>query len=188
MQDGTFDPGELAPVDVSPSQDRWTLVFVKDLRHPPEKVWAALTEPAQLSGWAPYTADRDPGDATLTMIDGYRSADLPVSVTRADRPVLLEHTWGGDVLRWELAASGTGTRLTLRHTLDDRASAPKMAAGWHLCLLVAEHLLDGRPIPPIRGAEANNFGWDELHDRYAEKLSDPAGTGRPDREGPASNR
>lgn len=173
MQDDTFEPGDLAQVGVVATGDRWTLVFVKDLGHPPAKVWAALTEPAQLEQWAPYTADRNLGDtggATLTMIDGDRSNDLPVSVTEANPPVLLEHTWGGDLLRWELAATGTGTRLTLRHTVDDREWAPKVAAGWHLCLVVAERLLDGQPIPPIRGAEANNFGWEELHDRYAERL------------------
>jgi uncharacterized protein YndB with AHSA1/START domain len=181
MQDNTFDPGELAPVDVSPSQNRWTLVFVKELRHPPERVWAALTEPAQLDRWAPYTADRTlshTGDATLTMIDGEASTHLPATVTRADPPVLLEHTFGGDLLRWELTASGTGTRLTLRHTLDDRDWAPKVAAGWHLCFVVAERLLDGRPIPPIRGAEAKDYGWDELHERYAKRLTD---RGEPDR-------
>jgi hypothetical protein len=47
---------------------------------------------------------------------------------------------------------------------------PKVAAGWHLCLLVAEHLLDGQPIGPIRGTDARNYGWDELHDAYAAKL------------------
>ena len=27
----------------------WVLVLVRDLRHPPAAVWAALTEPAQLA-------------------------------------------------------------------------------------------------------------------------------------------
>ncbi|HEX7744022.1 MAG TPA: SRPBCC family protein [Micromonosporaceae bacterium] len=182
-----FDPGELAHVDVSSSQDRWTLVFVKDLRHPPTKVWAALTEPGQLTRWAPYTADRNlasPGEATLRMIDGDGDSGqhLPASVVCAGPPVLLEHTWGGDLLRWELTATSTGTRLTLLHTLDDRDWAPKVAAGWHLCLVVADRLLEGRPIDPIRGEDAKQFGWDELNRRYAEKLSnaerdhsDPAG-------------
>jgi hypothetical protein len=50
---------------------------------------------------------------------------------------------------------------------------PKVAAGWHICLVVAEHLLDGRPIGPIRGADARNYGWDELHRAYAERLAIP---------------
>jgi uncharacterized protein YndB with AHSA1/START domain len=175
MQDAAFNLGELAEIEVLPSADRWTLVFVKDLRHPPERVWAALTEPEQLAQWAPYTADRDlagTGDATLTMIDGDNLQDLPASVIRAEPPLLLEHTWGGDLLRWELTRTPAGTRLTLRHTLDDREWAPKVAAGWHLCLVVADRLLNGRPIDPIRGEDAHRFGWDELNERYAERLAD----------------
>lgn len=35
-----------------------TLVLVRELRHPPAKVWKALTEPDQLREWAPCDADR----------------------------------------------------------------------------------------------------------------------------------
>jgi uncharacterized protein YndB with AHSA1/START domain len=95
-------------------------------------VWAALTEPAQLRQWAPYTADRDlgsTGEATLTMIDGDSSEELPASVIRAEPPTLLEYTLATDLLRWELAATDTGTRLTLRHTVKEPAWVPKVAAG-----------------------------------------------------------
>jgi uncharacterized protein YndB with AHSA1/START domain len=182
MNPPEFEPGPLADVDCRAAEDRWTLVFVRDLRHPPEKVWAALTEPAQLREWAPFVADRDlgsTGDATLTMIDGDTSLDLTASVRRAEPPRLLEYMWGTDLLRWELAATDSGTRLTLHHVVTDRAGIPKVAAGWHLCLVVAEHLLDGQPIGAIRGADARNFGWEELHDAYAEKLA-IAGSGWPD--------
>lgn len=182
MNRATFEPGALAEVDGRASDDRWTLIFIRDLRHPPEKVWAALTEPAQLRQWAPFTTDRNLsrlGDATLSVIDSDTSYDLPASVTRAEPPTLLEYTWGTDLLRWELAAIEPGTRLTLRHTVADKNWVPKVAAGWHLCLVVAEHLLAGQPIDPIRGADARNYGWDELHDAYAAKLAIP-GTGWPD--------
>jgi uncharacterized protein YndB with AHSA1/START domain len=173
MNPHTFEPGPLVDVDAHPNEDRWTLVFVRELRHPPEKVWAALTDPAQLREWSPFVADRDlghTGDAVLTMIDGDTSEDLPGVVRRAEPVTILEYTWGTDVLRWELAATDSGTRLTLRHTMDDRDGLPKVAAGWHLCLVVAERLLDGRPIGPIRGESARSYGWDELNEGYAAKL------------------
>jgi uncharacterized protein YndB with AHSA1/START domain len=182
MNRTTFEPGPLAHVECRPSGGRWALVFVRDLRHAPEKVWAALTEPAQLREWAPFTTDRDlgrPGEATLTMIDGEVAEDLPATVTRAERPTLLEYTWGKDVLRWELAPAERGTRLTLRHTIEDRDWVPKVAAGWHICLVVAELLLDGTPIGPIRGADARNYGWDDLNRAYAQSLG-IAGSGSPD--------
>lgn len=182
MNRNTFEPGPLVEVDCRASDGGWTLVFVRALPHPPEKVWAALTEPAQLREWAPYTADRDLssiGDTTLTMIDGDVAEDVPASVICAEPPTLLEYTLGTDLLRWELEAIASGTRLTLRHTVKDRDWVPKVAAGWHLCLLVAERLLDGQPIGPIRGENARNYGWDELHDAYAGKLA-ITGSGWPD--------
>ncbi|MGI8803668.1 MAG: hypothetical protein ACR2KV_16130 [Solirubrobacteraceae bacterium] len=50
--------------------------------------------------------------------------------------------------------------------MADRAAAAKTAAGWHLCLVVAERLLAGRPIPPIRGEDARSHGWEELDAAY----------------------
>jgi uncharacterized protein YndB with AHSA1/START domain len=179
MMDRTqFDPGPIADVTVRSDDDNWTLVFVRDLRHPIGKVWDALTQPGQLDEWSPYTADRDlgrVGEAMLTMIDGTTSETMPATVTRAEPPTLLEYR-GDDQwqLRWELAATGTGTRLTLLHTLKDPDWVPKVAAGWHLCLVVAEHLLDGDPVGPIRGSDARNYGWDELNQAYADKLGIPA--------------
>lgn len=168
-----FDPGPLAEIAYQEGDGGWTVAFARDLKHPPEKVWAALTDPEQVAGWAPFTADRDlgrPGVATLTMIDGDSAQDMAATVRRAEPPTLLEYTWGDDLLRWELSPTATGTRLVLRHTVQDRDWMPKVAAGWHLCLVVAERLLDGRPVPPIRGADAMNYGWQDLHDAYAAKL------------------
>jgi uncharacterized protein YndB with AHSA1/START domain len=174
-----FEPGPPANIARERTGDRWTLVFVRDLRYPPEHVWAALTEPAQLAAWAPYTADRDLGSvgpATLTMIDGPTGGPgdtpLPTEVLRVEPPTLLEYGWGTDLLRWELAAAGTGTRLTLRHTMADRDAVPMVAAGWHLCLAVADRLLEGHPIDPIRGEDARNYGWEDLRDAYGDRLPD----------------
>ena len=173
MNDTTTGPGVLADVALSTTGDRWTLIFSRDLQHPPRKVWAAVTDPDQLARWAPFLASRDlsiTGEATLTMVDGDVRQDVPATVTRSEPHTLLEYTWGTDVLRWELAATdptdpavaadptdggpgrpanastatgSTGTRLTLRHTVAGRDWIPKAAAGWHLCLVVAERLLDG---------------------------------------------
>jgi uncharacterized protein YndB with AHSA1/START domain len=148
-------------------------VFVRVLDHAPAVVWAALTEPAQLDEWAPFRSDRDldrTGPATLTMIDGVDEMPLGATVIHADEPTLLEYTWGDDVLRWELAATEGGTRLTLRHTTAKRSGVPMVAAGWHLCLDVMALLLHGRPIGVIRGREAVDFGWQQLHDAYADRL------------------
>jgi uncharacterized protein YndB with AHSA1/START domain len=170
----TYQPGPPADVQAIPDGDRWKLIFVRELKHPPGTVWTALTRADHVSAWAPFTADRDldrPGDATLTMIDGDVAEPLAATVTRVEPPRLLEYTWGEDHLRWELEAVDDGTRLILRHTLTDREWLPKVAAGWHLCLEVADRLLDREPAAPIRGRDALNYGWQELADTYAKRLT-----------------
>jgi uncharacterized protein YndB with AHSA1/START domain len=170
----TYQPGPPADVRALREGDRWTLIFVRELKHPPAQVWTALTRSDHLAAWAPFTADRDldhPGDATLTMIDGDVAEPMPATVTRVEPPLLLEYTWGEDHLRWELEAVDDGTRLILRHTLTDREWLPKVAAGWHLCLEVADRLLGGETTAPIRGRDALNFGWQELADTYAKRLA-----------------
>ncbi|MCI0687806.1 MAG: hypothetical protein L0Y54_11295 [Sporichthyaceae bacterium] len=61
----------------------------------------------------------------------------------------------------------------LRHTVGDWDWLPRIAAGWHICLDVAEQLLDGNPIGPIRGQDALRYGWDELRAGYIKRLGDP---------------
>ena len=120
MSDDKFEPSPLAEVECRTTGKRSTLVFVRQLRHSPDKVWAALTDPEQLPQWAPFTSDRDLGHvgaATLTMTDGEDSANdvtLAANVTRCEPPTLLEYTWGDDVLRWQLEANERGTRLRVR--------------------------------------------------------------------------
>jgi uncharacterized protein YndB with AHSA1/START domain len=167
-----FDPGPLAQVATFEEPDGGvTVVFTRDLPHPQMSVWEALTDPAELEQWAPYTADRNldgVGPATLTMLGGVDfGGPLPGEVVRADAPEVLEYTWGDDLLRWQLDPVPAGTRLTLRHTVKGPDWVAKVAAGWHLCLVVMDQLLAGEPIGPIVGQEAMDFGWQDLHDRYA---------------------
>ena len=48
-----IDAGPLADVAVRSAEGRWTLIFCRDLRHSPTKVWAALTTPE--AGSKPYS-------------------------------------------------------------------------------------------------------------------------------------
>jgi uncharacterized protein YndB with AHSA1/START domain len=171
-----YQPGPLAAVERISAQGRWVLIFTRELAHPINRVWEAITEPGQLRHWAPYTADRDlasTGDAVLTMLgtDGAGDgSELPGTVLQCDPPRLLVHTWGGDVLRWELVSTDDGTTLSLRQTFDDEAMASGLAAGWHLCLDVADAMMKDVPIGPIRGNQALEYGWGELNQQYAQLL------------------
>jgi len=162
-----YMPGPASGAHIQKDGEKWTLVLVRELRHPPEKVWRALTEPAELGEWAPFDVDGNLASAktvTLTWVGTTKTIDI--NVTRSEAPRVLEY----DDMRWELEASAGGTRLTLWTGLDRRFIAMG-AAGWHICFDVLRHLLDGTPMGRIAGGDAMRFaGWQRLHAEYAKQF------------------
>jgi uncharacterized protein YndB with AHSA1/START domain len=154
-------------------EDKWTLVLVRELRHSPEKVWQALTDPAHLREWAPFDADGSLGTVgstvKLTTVGAPATHVTETRVTRADAPKVLEYNWGDHDVRWELEPAGGGTRLTLWTNIGHRFIAMG-AAGWHICFDVLDHLLSGTPLGRIVGSEAMKFGWQRLHAEYAQQF------------------
>jgi uncharacterized protein YndB with AHSA1/START domain len=143
--------------------------FVRRLPHPIARVWAALTDPAELGRWW--------GDADLDLADGGRFAlrwfnadddgnvaTLDGAITELDPPRLLEISaaWGstgsGDpgaptALTWELGPDGDHTLLRFTNTVTQPTGAPgpgdptaadtSTAAGWHMHLDALATILSG---------------------------------------------
>jgi uncharacterized protein YndB with AHSA1/START domain len=154
-------------------EEKWTLILVRELHHPPEKVWQAITDPAHLREWAPFDANGNLGTVGNTVKLTTVGAPVPriteTTVTRAQAPELLEYKWGDFDMRWELEALGSGTRLTLWTNIGHRFIAMG-AAGWHICFDVLDHLLSGTPLGRIVGPEAMKFGWQRLNTEYAQQF------------------
>ncbi len=170
-----YTPGPASGAQVQKKEGgNWTLILVRELRHSPEIVWQAITDPAHLREWAPFEADGSLGTAGATVKLTTVGAPTPhiteTTVTRADALKVLEYTWGGNDMRWELEALGTGTRLTLWTSIDRRFISMG-AAGWHICLDVLDRLLAGQPIGRIAGPEAMQLsGWQRLNAEYAQQF------------------
>ncbi len=168
-----YAPDPAAGARVEKDGEKWTLVLVRDLCHSPAIVWAALTDPAQLSEWAPFDADRSlatVGPVKLSTVGAPSTQISESTVKRAEAPRLLEHSWAGNDLRWELESVGSGTRLRLFINIDRRFISWG-AAGWHICFDVLERLLAGEPIGRIAGREAMKLdGWRRLSAEYAKQL------------------
>src|SRR5213593_986362 len=152
-----YVPGPASGAQVRKDGEKWTLILVRELRHSPEKLWQALTDPAHLREWAPFDADRSLGTVGTTVKLTTVGAPTPhvseTTVTRADAPKALEYNWGGFDMRWELEAVSGGTRLTLWTNIGHRFIAMG-AAGWHICFDVLDHLLGGTPIGRTVGPAA----------------------------------
>ena len=62
-----YAPGPASGAQIRKEGEKWTLILVRELRHSPEKVWQALTDPAHLREWAPFDADGNLGTAGTTV-------------------------------------------------------------------------------------------------------------------------
>lgn len=168
-----YQPGPANVAKIEKDGEQWTLVLVKELRHRPERVWEALTDPQQLHEWAPFDADRNlaaPGPVNLATVGAPPEYTRESSVTRAEAPRLLEFQWGDSDTRWELEPNGEGTRLTLWTRIDRRFIAMG-AAGWHVCLDVLDGLLAGAPIGRLVAGDAlQHEGWQRLNEEYSQQF------------------
>ena len=164
-----YTPGPASGARVQKNEgEKWTLILVRELRHAPEKVWQALTDPAQLREWAPFEVDGSLGaigTVKLTWVGTPNPQET--RVTRAEAPSVLEY---GDN-RWELEAiGGGGTRLTLWTNID-RRFVSWGAAGWHISFDVLDRLLGGTPIGRLAGGDAiKSAGWQRLRAEYAKQF------------------
>ncbi len=139
------------------------LAYERELPHPPEKVWRAITESEHLRHWFPadIVGERAAG-ADLRFVFWPETVEqagqeieavgvplddptLPGRMITWEPPRLLELTWDTEHLRFDLAAldGGTRLRLTIRASEPGPRGYQSTAAGYHVCLdaLVA-HLDD----------------------------------------------
>jgi uncharacterized protein YndB with AHSA1/START domain len=171
-----YTPGPASGAQIrKDGEEKWTLVLVRQLRHAPEKVWQALTDPSHLREWAPFDVSGSLGAVGAVKLTWVGTpTPLQTRVTRAEAPRVLEY----DDMKWELESSDGGTRLTLWTSIDRRFISMG-AAGWHVCLDVLDRLLGGAPIGRIAGGEAMKFdGWQRLNAEYAKQFGVEA-PGRP---------
>ena len=107
----------------APSQSD-TISFEFDLRHPPEKVWRALTDPALLAEWLlpAVGLELEPGAAFTLKSQPYPGWDGTVDCrfVEIETHRKLSYTWvvGGDlglntVVTFTLTPTESGTRLSL---------------------------------------------------------------------------
>ena len=140
---------------------RPALRFERMLTHSVERVWRAISVPAELERWFPAAADWTP--ATGETFEAY---GLTGEVTEVDEPHRLSWTFAGETYSFDLAAEDGGCRLVFTHVFDDRTRAAQTAAGWDAYLSRLEPLLDGGYL----SEEEAHQPWEEVHERYAESF------------------
>src|SRR5438445_13475283 len=119
-----YTPGPASGAQVRKDGEKWTLILVRELRHSPEKVWQALTDPAHLREWAPFDADGILGTVGATVkLTTVGAPALHVTETKVRTPI--GRIVGGEAMKfggWQRLNAeyaqqfGVETLVTFRHT------------------------------------------------------------------------
>jgi uncharacterized protein YndB with AHSA1/START domain len=157
--------------------DRPALTFERRLAHPVERVWRAVTDPAELAHWFPSAVNGEvaPGGRLIFDFPG-GDMSLEGEVVELEPPRRFAFTFGDDVLRIELEATGDGCLLRFTCLFDDPERASRDAAGWHVCLDRLQEHLGGTPTDAPDGEATPE--WRELYEEY-QRRGLPAGAPLP---------
>jgi uncharacterized protein YndB with AHSA1/START domain len=155
--------------------DHAILRFERRLKHPVERVWAAITQPEEIEAWwARANVDLRPGGAMriewLNTDEDGNTVVMPATITALDPPHLLEiEGEPHGTLRFELQPDGDATLLTFvaRSEIPDDYRT-KVLAGWHYHLDALEEFLDD-------GTRVDWPNWpldrfEAIHERYEHGL------------------
>ena len=156
MNDGTLET-----IDGRPA-----LRFERLFAHSVERVWRAVSEPAELERWFPAAAEWTPAAG-----EAFEAGGMTGEVLEADAPRRLAWTFNGDRYSFDLTAQEGGCLLVFTHIFSDRTRAAQTAAGWDAYFSRLEPLLNGGFI----SEEEAHSSWEGVHERYAQRFGvDPA--------------
>ncbi|PRX90926.1 SRPBCC family protein [Allonocardiopsis opalescens] len=148
--DGAPDPRERTGTLGVGSDGHWQIRFERRLRHSVERVWSALSDPAQQAQWVPGVTIHAVAGGTVDFDFGDEGR-AQGEVLAVDPPHRIEHTWTwpgepDSVVRWELTPDGDGSLMVLLHRPLRREPATDYCTGWHVMLdSLADHLDGTRP-------------------------------------------
>jgi uncharacterized protein YndB with AHSA1/START domain len=153
--------------------------FVRTYPHPAQRVWAAVSDPAELVRWFPSAVEYEPrvGGAVRFSGDPYMD-DLPGVVLTWEPPRRFGFTWGEDEVHLTVEPVDEGSsRLTLVNVLSDRTTAARNGGGWYVCLEELQKRLDG---VPSRGPHSEDtVPWEPVYRAHVE-AGLPSGAPVPD--------
>jgi uncharacterized protein YndB with AHSA1/START domain len=123
-----------------------TVVVERDMPHPPERVWRALTQPHLIEEWLMRSNFEATVGHKFSLRAGWGSIDCEVLEVEPQKT--LSYAWEARGLRstvtWTLSPTEAGTRLRMEHagfSPDMRQAYMGATAGWRRYFDILEQLL-----------------------------------------------
>lgn len=123
-----------------------SVVLERDIPHPPEKIWRALTQPHLIEEWLMQNDFKPRVDHRFTLRGDWGSVDCQVLELEPNKT--LAYTWSAmgleSVVTWTLTPSPTGTHLRMEQSgfrPDQNQAFNGAKFGWHKFFAKLEQVL-----------------------------------------------
>ncbi|WP_340034424.1 SRPBCC family protein [Paenibacillus sp. FSL E2-0202] len=140
--------------------------FERQLKHSATEIWSYLTENEKLALWFSELKIEDLREGGLIKFDMQNGTFVDMEITVLQHQSIFEFTWAEDLVRFELYPKSEGCLLVLNETLQTLTPhTPRDLAGWHVCLEVIQHLLEGTTL------KSRKDEWNKWYEQYREAIS-----------------
>ena len=123
-----------------------TVVVEREIPHPPEKIWRALTQPHLIEEWLMKNDFKPAADHRFTLRGDWGSVDCRVVTVEPNKT--LSYTWDAmgleSVVTWTLTPTKTGTHLRMEQSgfrPDQQQAFHGAKFGWQKFFAALEHTL-----------------------------------------------
>ena len=115
--------------------DTLSVIIEREIPHPPEKIWRALTQPHLIEEWLMKNDFKPVMDHRFSLSADWGSVDC--QVTEVEPPKTLSYTWAAygleSVVTWTLTPTKRGTHLRMEQSgfrPDQEQAYQGAQAGW----------------------------------------------------------
>jgi uncharacterized protein YndB with AHSA1/START domain len=123
-----------------------SVVIERELPHPPEKIWRALTQPHLIEEWLMKNDFKPVVDHCFKLSADWGAVECKVRAVEPNKT--LSYTWGAygleSVVTWTLTPTSTGTRLRMEQAgfrPDQQQAYQGAQAGWPRFLAALEQVV-----------------------------------------------
>ena len=153
----------------------YSVRYDRTSRHSAERLWRAITDPAEVTAWMQYPAriDLRVGGEYFVDFAKTNSGKLDGIIVAIEPARMLRYAWGTSIVEWSIEPTPGGCKHTfLQSGLADRGPGEEgLVAGWHAWWDDLDLYLDGRAVGPLSDREP----WTELCRRYKPILAEVLG-------------
>jgi uncharacterized protein YndB with AHSA1/START domain len=133
-----------------PATETLSVIVERDIPHPPEKIWRALTQQHLIEEWLMKNDFKPVVGHNFNLRADWGGVECQVRTVEPNRT--LSYTWGayglGSVVTWTLTPTRTGTHLRMEQSgfqPNQQQAYQGAKFGWQKFFANLEHVVGGLP-------------------------------------------